>query len=136
MSDLHEIYAIKYGHHDRRSHENFLGGDPHDTLQPLAYFVWVIRGSHGTFVVDTGFTREVGEFAKTEIVAKREIAAPAAGAQGAACPVDLSKPREVAQAADAVQQAVMKRAERDHILRVRFPTHPASPNMGVLTGHG
>lgn len=38
-------------------------------------------------------------------LASLTLAAPAAVAQGAACPVDLSKPREVAQAADAVQQA-------------------------------
>ena len=36
-------------------HENYIGGDPHDILQPLAYFVWVIHGAHGTFVMDTGF---------------------------------------------------------------------------------
>jgi len=53
--DIHEIYAIRYAHHDRRSPENFIGGDPHDILQPLAYFVWVIVGPHGRFVVDTGF---------------------------------------------------------------------------------
>jgi len=53
--DIHEIFAVRYAHHDRKSPENFLFGDPHDILQPLAYFVWVIRGPHGTFVVDTGF---------------------------------------------------------------------------------
>jgi glyoxylase-like metal-dependent hydrolase (beta-lactamase superfamily II) len=53
--DIHEVYAIRYGHHDRRSPENFIGGDAHDILQPLAYFVWAVVGPHGTFVVDTGF---------------------------------------------------------------------------------
>jgi glyoxylase-like metal-dependent hydrolase (beta-lactamase superfamily II) len=55
MSDTHEIFAIRYAHHDRKSSENFLHGDPHDILQPLAYFVWAIAGPYGTFVVDTGF---------------------------------------------------------------------------------
>jgi glyoxylase-like metal-dependent hydrolase (beta-lactamase superfamily II) len=55
MEDVHELYAIRYAHHDRRSPDNFIGGDPHDILQPLAYFVWAIVGPHGTFVVDTGF---------------------------------------------------------------------------------
>src|SRR5260221_353717 len=54
-NDLHEVFAVRYAHHDRQSPENFLFGDPHDILQPLAYFVWVIKGPHGTFVVDTGF---------------------------------------------------------------------------------
>ena len=55
MTDSYQVYAIRYAHHDRRSQENFIGGDPHDILQPLAYFVWAIDASHGTFVVDTGF---------------------------------------------------------------------------------
>src|SRR5215208_2255039 len=55
MADLHQIYAIRYAHHDRQSPENFIHGDPHDILQPLDYFVWVIAGPHGTFLVDTGF---------------------------------------------------------------------------------
>ena len=58
--DVHEIYAVRYAHHDRRSPENFIGGDPHDVLQPLAYFVWAIVGPHGRFVVDTGFDTAMG----------------------------------------------------------------------------
>ena len=53
--DIHEIYAINYGHHDRKAAENYVGGDPHDVLQPLIYYVWAIKGPHGTFIVDTGF---------------------------------------------------------------------------------
>jgi glyoxylase-like metal-dependent hydrolase (beta-lactamase superfamily II) len=52
---VYEVYALKYAHHDRMSSENFLLGDPHEVLQPLAYFVWVITGPAGTFLVDTGF---------------------------------------------------------------------------------
>jgi glyoxylase-like metal-dependent hydrolase (beta-lactamase superfamily II) len=59
--DIHEIFAIRYGHHDRQSPENFLRGDPHDILQPLAYFVWAIVGPHGTFVVDTGFDQAMAD---------------------------------------------------------------------------
>jgi glyoxylase-like metal-dependent hydrolase (beta-lactamase superfamily II) len=56
---LHEIYAIRYAHHaERRSNEVFLGGDPHDRAMPLDYFVWAIRGPSGSWVVDTGFSRE------------------------------------------------------------------------------
>jgi len=49
------IYAIRYGHLDRLSHHNFLGGDEHAQRMPLDYFVWVIRGGEHTTVVDTGF---------------------------------------------------------------------------------
>jgi glyoxylase-like metal-dependent hydrolase (beta-lactamase superfamily II) len=54
-NDTHEVFAIRYAHHDRMSSENFLRGDPHDILQPLAYFIWAIVGPQGTFIVDTGF---------------------------------------------------------------------------------
>lgn len=61
MSDVHEVYALRYAHHDRHASENYLFGDPHDILQPLAYFVWVITGPSGTFLVDTGFDRAMAE---------------------------------------------------------------------------
>ena len=53
--DIHEIYAIKYGRHERRKAENYIGGDPHDAPEPIDYYVWAITGPSGTFVVDTGF---------------------------------------------------------------------------------
>jgi glyoxylase-like metal-dependent hydrolase (beta-lactamase superfamily II) len=59
--DTHAVYAIRYAHHDRMASENYLHGDPHDILQPLAYFVWAIVGPHGTFVVDTGFDRAMAD---------------------------------------------------------------------------
>ncbi len=52
----YEVYAVKYAHHERRSRENFLGGDPHDVPMPLDYFVWLIRGAGREIVVDTGFS--------------------------------------------------------------------------------
>lgn len=57
--DIHEVYAIKYGGHDRPASENYIGGDPHNGPDPLAYFVWAIVGKAGTFVVDTGFDEEI-----------------------------------------------------------------------------
>jgi glyoxylase-like metal-dependent hydrolase (beta-lactamase superfamily II) len=56
---VYEVYALKYAHHDRMSGENFLLGDPHEILQPLAYYVWLIVGPHRTWLVDTGFDAEM-----------------------------------------------------------------------------
>jgi glyoxylase-like metal-dependent hydrolase (beta-lactamase superfamily II) len=52
----YEVYALKYAHHERKSGDNFLGGDPHDAPMPLDYFVWLIRGGGRDIVVDTGFS--------------------------------------------------------------------------------
>lgn len=56
MSDTYEIYAIRYGRHERKAHENFIFGDPHDDADmPLDYYVWAIKGAARSFVLDTGF---------------------------------------------------------------------------------
>lgn len=56
--DQYEIHAVKYGHHARRSSENFVGGDAHDVAMPLDYYVWVVRNAERTIIVDTGFGAE------------------------------------------------------------------------------
>ena len=53
--DIHEVYAVCYGTHGRKRSENYIFGDPHDEMTSIAYYVWVIKGPHGTFVCDTGF---------------------------------------------------------------------------------
>jgi glyoxylase-like metal-dependent hydrolase (beta-lactamase superfamily II) len=61
MTETYELYAIRYGHHDRTATHNFVGGDPHDLPMPLDYFVWVIVGSERTFLFDTGFDQQVAD---------------------------------------------------------------------------
>jgi glyoxylase-like metal-dependent hydrolase (beta-lactamase superfamily II) len=58
--DIHEVYAVRYATHARMRSENYILGDPHDEMTSISYYVWVIKGPHGTFVVDTGFD-EVAE---------------------------------------------------------------------------
>ncbi|WGF90096.1 N-acyl homoserine lactonase family protein [Marinivivus vitaminiproducens] len=70
----YEIYAIRYAHHaDRPIRSNFLGGDPRDGLMPMDYFIWLIRGEAGTFVLDTGF--DAGMAAKRDRALTRPIEA-------------------------------------------------------------
>ncbi|HKF08713.1 MAG TPA: N-acyl homoserine lactonase family protein [Xanthobacteraceae bacterium] len=66
--DTHEIYAIRYGHHDRKSPENFIGGDPHDVLQPLDFYVWAIVGPSGPIILDTGFDAAMGRKRQREML--------------------------------------------------------------------
>jgi metallo-beta-lactamase superfamily protein len=54
-NDIHEVYAVCYVTHARKRSENYIFGDPHDGMTSIAYYVWVIKGPHGTFVCDTGF---------------------------------------------------------------------------------
>lgn len=58
MSDIYEVLAVKYATNDRKASANFIGGDPHDRSMPIDYFVWVIRNSERTIVVDSGFNDE------------------------------------------------------------------------------
>ena len=60
MSEF-EIYAVRYGHHDRNAAANFIHGDDHDGPMPLDYFVWAIVGSQKTFLLDTGFDSAMGQ---------------------------------------------------------------------------
>lgn len=55
--DRYQLFAVRYGHHERRSPENFMGGDTHDVDMPLDYFVWAIVGESRTFILDTGYDR-------------------------------------------------------------------------------
>jgi len=66
--DTHEVFAIRYGHHARRSPTNYIDGDPHDILQPLDFYVWAIVGPHGTIVVDTGFDEAMGRKRSREMI--------------------------------------------------------------------
>src|SRR5580700_4411512 len=66
--DVHEVYAIKYGHHSRPASANYIDGDPHDVLQPLDFFVWAIVGPSGTIVVKTGFDEAMGKKRQREMI--------------------------------------------------------------------
>lgn len=64
----YEVYAVKYAHHARKAGENFLGGDPHDGPMPIDFFVWAIVGEDRTFVVDTGFGRDMARKRQRELL--------------------------------------------------------------------
>ena len=121
MDDIHEIYAIRYGHHDRQSSENFIGGDPHDTLQPLAYFIWAIVGPHGTFIVDTGFDQAMARRRGRVLVRPIEEGLTALGI-----------------APDAVEEVIVSHLHYDHCgnhdLFPRARYHLQDVEMAYATG--
>jgi glyoxylase-like metal-dependent hydrolase (beta-lactamase superfamily II) len=56
----YEVHAIKYAElRGRPATDIFVGADPHEAPVDMDYFVWLVRGPLGTFVVDTGFGIDV-----------------------------------------------------------------------------
>jgi glyoxylase-like metal-dependent hydrolase (beta-lactamase superfamily II) len=53
--ETYEVYAIRYATRQGQRRDHFVGGDPHDAVMPMDYFVWLIRNKNRTLVVDTGF---------------------------------------------------------------------------------
>ncbi|MEM7508366.1 MAG: N-acyl homoserine lactonase family protein [Pseudomonadota bacterium] len=59
MSDMWEVYALKYGTRPARTRmESFLFDDNHDGPHPIDYFIWVVRNETRTILVDTGYDTE------------------------------------------------------------------------------
>lgn len=64
--DEYEVFAIRYATRQAQRRDHFIGGDPHDAPMPMDYFVWLIRNSQRTFVVDTGFNAAMAAKRKRE----------------------------------------------------------------------
>jgi len=80
--DIHEVFAVRYGHHSgRNASMNFIGGDPHQASQDLAFYVWAIVGKHGTIVVDTGFDEAMAKKRERSILKPVAEALKSAGIQ-------------------------------------------------------
>jgi glyoxylase-like metal-dependent hydrolase (beta-lactamase superfamily II) len=67
-ADTWEVHAIKYARLMRRSPDNFIGGDSHDTEMPLFYYVWTISNGARTILVDTGFNEAMARKRGREIL--------------------------------------------------------------------
>lgn len=62
MPETYEVLAVKYARHDNRTRiDNFMLPDDHANLEPIDYFIWVIRNSNRTIIVDTGMDRAEAE---------------------------------------------------------------------------
>lgn len=63
-----EVYAIRYGTVERRSSENFIGGDPHESGARMDFFVWLVRNETAAWVVDTGYSEQAARRRKREFL--------------------------------------------------------------------
>lgn len=84
MDSLFDIYAVRYGHHDRNAAANFLGGDPHDAPMALDYYVWAVVGPAKTYLVDTGFDATASRVRGRQLVRPVEDGLKAIGIDPAA----------------------------------------------------
>jgi len=60
----YEVYALRYATREAQRRDHFIGGDPHDGPMPMDYYVWVIVGAAGAYVLDLGFTAEMAKARK------------------------------------------------------------------------
>ena len=60
MTGNWNVTALRYATVDLRRSDLAIGGDPHDAIGWLDYFIWVIRDGARTVLVDTGFAAEEG----------------------------------------------------------------------------
>ena len=55
-----EVLALHYGTAERPARDLALEADSHDRPGRIDYFIWLVRGPDGLFLVDTGFGAEEG----------------------------------------------------------------------------
>lgn len=80
MSDTYEVFAVKYAHHaPRTAAMNFIGGDPHQSSQPLDFYVWAAVNKARTVIVDTGFDEAMAKRRERSILKPVPEALKAAG---------------------------------------------------------
>ena len=64
--ETYEVFAIRYATRQGQRRDHFVGGDPHDAVMPMDYFVWLIRNKNRTIVVDTEFHASMATQRKRE----------------------------------------------------------------------
>jgi glyoxylase-like metal-dependent hydrolase (beta-lactamase superfamily II) len=121
-NDPFEIFAIRYAHlGNRQPSENFILADPHEFASDLDYFIWVLRSTDRTYVVDTGFAQEAATRRKREWFR---------------CPVDSLKLLDVDPA--HVTDVIITHLHYDHAGNLdRFPRarfHLQDRDMAYATG--
>jgi glyoxylase-like metal-dependent hydrolase (beta-lactamase superfamily II) len=117
-----EVFAIRYAHlGNRHPGENFLLADPHELASDLDYFVWVLRRSDCSFVVDTGFAQEAATRRRRD---------------GLRCPVEALRLLEMNP--DHVTDVILTHLHYDHAGNLdRFPRarfHLQDRDMAYATG--
>lgn len=68
MSDIWDVFALKYAERNTRTRaDSFLADPHHDLPHAMDYFVWVLRQGSKTIVVDTGYDTEEAQARNRQI---------------------------------------------------------------------
>jgi glyoxylase-like metal-dependent hydrolase (beta-lactamase superfamily II) len=119
----YEIYAIRYATMSPRTPQmNFLQPDPHETAAAdLDFFVWLIRGTAGDILVDTGFNEAASKARNRSLQINPVVALEAFGV-----------------VADSIKDVVVTHLHYDHAGNLdRFPNarfHLQDREMSFATG--
>ena len=68
MNNEFEIFAIRYARSKRSRSQCFIGDNTNNELMEMAYYIWLIRNSDISIVVDTGFDATVAKERKREFL--------------------------------------------------------------------
>jgi glyoxylase-like metal-dependent hydrolase (beta-lactamase superfamily II) len=117
----YEVYALRYATREAQRRDHFIGGDPLDGPMPMDYYIWVVVGPGGAYVIDTGFTAEMAKERKRTFLR---------------CPVDSLELLGVD--AGAVRDVVLTHMHYDHVGNFhKFPNarfHLQEREMAYATG--
>jgi len=121
--DTYEVYAIRYAQmKERTRRDNFIVPiDPHDGPMPMDYFVWLLKSTTRTILVDTGFSAETARIRQRELLR---------------CPIEALAVLGVAP--ESVRDVVLTHLHYDHagnlpkLPRARF--HVQDAEMDYATG--
>ncbi len=121
MSDVYEVYAIKYGQRVGNRGGMLIFGDPHDAPMPMDYFVWAVRNRERALVVDIGYGKADGE---------------SRGREYLRCPTEGLAALDID--AGAVDDVIITHMHYDHVGNLeKFPRarfHLQDSEMAYVTG--
>lgn len=122
MSDIWEVFALKYAERNSRTRaESFISDPHHDHQHDMDYFIWILRNGSKTILVDTGYDTQEGQ--------RRDRAIQIS-------PVDLV--RQFGLEPDAIDTLIITHLHYDHAGTLKaFPNaslHVQEIEMSYATG--
>jgi glyoxylase-like metal-dependent hydrolase (beta-lactamase superfamily II) len=77
VNDINQVLVLRYAHRESTRGGHFIGPVDHpDEAMPMSYYVWLIRGSCGVILIDTGFSETTARrFGRTYVSSPADMLA-------------------------------------------------------------